>query len=297
MEKENIFITKLKLVFAFVLFGITGILKSFIPLGARSIVFYRALIGALFIIIFSMIIKRKYDLKKIKDNLLLIIFSGMSMGFCWALWFMSMEVTSVSVATICYNTAPIFMVIMSPILFKEKLTIKSILCITLSMIGIVLVSDIINVGFNISELKGVLYGLISAIFYALVVCLSKSMKDISAYDKVTCQFITVAIIFFFIVFFNKNDSFAFGTTDNLPLAIFSFLLITILITGYLYVIYYDCIDRLPAQTIAILTYIDPLVAVVLSILILHESLSLLKAIGALLILFSSIISELGNKNK
>lgn len=295
MSDKNILITKIKLILAFFAFGTTGIFKTFIPLSARSIVFYRSLIGALFIIIFSLITKRKYDFKKIKENILFLILGGMSMGFSWALWFMSMEETSVSVSTICYNTAPIFMVILSPILFKEKITLKNIFCVILSMIGIILVSDVINVGFNISELKGVIYGLLSAVFYALIVCISKMMKNISAYDKVTCQFITVFILFFFIIFFNKNDTFAFGYTDNWVLSIISFLIITILITGFLYTVYYDCIDRLPAQTIAILTYIDPLVAVILSILILSESLSALKVIGAVLILSSSIISEISKK--
>lgn len=282
---------KIKLIMIFVCFGLLGILAAFIPLSSYALVFYRALFGCIFMFCAVSVLKKQYRLNLIIKNIKMLFITGLLMGFNWVFMFMSMKIASVSLGTVCYNTSPIFIVLVAAIMLKDKITKKSIFCILLGLLGVILVSDLLKVGFQEYTFLGTIYGLIGALFYGLVVILNKKMKELNSYEKVSVQFMISAIIMIPFIIIDPNSSFVFGPTNNLIMAFIFLLIVGLFITGYLYILYFDSVSMLPAKTVAIFTYIDPVVALILSNLVLHEKFSSTQIFGTILILLATIINE------
>ncbi len=194
---------------------------------------------------------------------------------------------------------PIFLLIIAAFMFKEKITIKNILCIIFATIGIVLVSNVINSGIRSNEVLGCFYGILGAINYALIVAFNRKLENIETHDKVIFQFIFSAIIMFIYVIFIQRKSLLFEeniSNRDLLIGIFCILLLSFFHTGFCYVHYFNAVSRLKAATVAILTYINPVVALFTSYFILREKTTGIQMLGASLILISALANEL-IKNK
>ena len=217
------------------------------------------------------------------------------MGANWILLFEAYEYTSVATATLCYYMEPIFVMLVSPLFLKEKLSLKKVICILVSLGGMVLVSGVVGMEeFKLSEIKGVLLGLGAAALYASVVILNKKMKPIGAYEKTTTQLLSATIVILPYVLIVEN----IGTITRLkPIAIIMLALVGVLHTGIAYVLYFGSMSNVKAQTVALFSYIDPIVAIILSAVVLKESMGVLEIIGAVSVLGATIISEIEFKAK
>lgn len=281
--------SKLMIISSMVIFGTIGVFRKYIPLSSELIAMIRGIIGSLFLILVLKIKKEMINWQAIKDNLLLIFISGGLLGFNWILLFEAYQYTSVATATLCYYMAPIFVILVSPFIFKERLTIKKIGCVLVSLIGMIFVSGVLNTGFSgIQETTGILFGLIAALFYASVVIINKKIINIDAIDRTVMQLSTAAVILLPYNFITGQF-----TDVSLTLNVFIILLfVGIVHTGIAYALYFGSIKDLKAQTAALFSYIDPIVAIWLSALFLHENVGISEIIGAVLVLGATIISEL-----
>lgn len=295
MTSRELNLEKIKLAIISAIFGTIGLVTHFIPLSSAAIVFYRALLGGLFIIAYSFFSGRKINLKSMKDNLPILIATGFFMGLNWVLQFEAFRVSTVAVGTVCYNTMPIFLIIFASIIFKEKLTFRSFICILCATVGVVLMSNVTSSEINSNTILGCIYGVLGAIFYALIVTFNRKLNFIETYDKLVFQFMFSAVIMAIYVAFIEKSSFAFA--KNIDQATFAYGLICILIlsfvhTGFCYVHYFNAVSKLKAEIVAILTYIDPVVALMLSYFVLREKMTFPQFIGAVIILLSTLINEL-----
>ncbi|MBR3840039.1 MAG: EamA family transporter [Erysipelotrichales bacterium] len=290
MEHENLK-SKIMLIISMVIFGTIGIFRKHIPLSSSMLAMSRGFIGSIFLLVYISIKGQKISFESIKRNLITLLITGCCLGFNWILLFEAYEYTTVATATLCYYLAPIFVIMVSPILFKEKMNLKKAICVLVALIGMVFVSGVVTSGFNgISELKGVLLGVSAAVLYATVVILNKRTKDIDAYERTIIQLFTAAIVLAPYNLVNESISF----TNLLPMTIFMLILVGIIHTGIAYALYFSSMKGLKAQTIALYSYIDPIVAILLSTLLLHEPMSIFEVIGAIMILSATMISELTN---
>lgn len=286
---------KLNLILSMTIFGTIGIVSSFIPMSPQTLVFYRASLASIFLIIFVGFKKIKLNFVLIRKKIFLIILTGVFLGTNWVFLFEAFRVASVSVGTVCYNTMPIMFMLIAPFLFSEKLKLNNIVSIIISIIGIVLVSNVIVSGIKANEFIGCLFGLLAALFYALTLVLNKKMTQLNSYEKIIIQFIVSALIMIPYIFFSKNSSFWFEKSlsyNEMIFPIIMLLVICFIHTGFAYIIYFNSVGKLSAQNVAIFTYIDPVVALLLSNIILKEKLNLLQIIGAILILASTFFNEL-----
>ena len=286
---------KLSLILSMVIFGTIGIFRKYVPLSSGLLAISRGYIGALFLIFLIVVIKKnKISFKAIKNNLFLLCLSGVFIGINWILLFESYQYTSVATATLCYYMAPVFVIVASPFLFKEKITLKKVICVIVALVGMVLVSGIIETGFTgIGELKGILLGLGAAAFYASVIVLNKKIENVPIYDKTTVQLASAATVLVpYSIFVEDNSS-----VEITPIVIIMLLVVGVVHTGFTYALYFGTIEKLNTQTVALFSYIDPIVAIILSAVILSEKMSIFGAIGAVLILGSTMISELTFKKK
>lgn len=287
---------KLELIASMFIFGTIGIFVRHIPLPSSMIALVRGFVGAFFVLLFVYLKKSKPDKEAIKKNFVMLALSGAFIGINWILLFESYHYTTVATATLCYYMQPIFVILASPFLLKEKLTVKKVICVVVALIGMVFVSGVLQTGIPaLSEAKGILYGLGAACFYASVVLMNKKITEINAYDKTIMQLGMGAIVLSPYVMLTQN----FGTaTTSMTPALWALLLFVGLVhTGVAYALYFDSMKELKAQTLAIFSYIDPIVAIILSALLLKENMGLYGVIGAILVLGSTFISEMPEKER
>lgn len=292
MEKETN--AKASLILAMVIFGTIGIFRKYIPLPSGIVACARGILGVAFLLVFIKIKKIKMDREAIKKHLWILLVSGGFIGLNWVLLFESYRYTSVAVATLCYYMAPIFVMIVSPFLLKEKLTVKKVVCVIVALIGMVFVSGVLDGGISdVSEMKGILFGLGAAALYATVIMMNQKLREVPTYDKTIMQLGAAAVVLIPYILFVEDLSAVVLT----PLIVFMLIIVGVVHTGIAYALYFGSMNGLKAQTVALFSYIDPIVAIILSAMFLKEPMTIYSAIGAVLVLGATMISELPEKRK
>ncbi len=271
------------------IFGTIGIFRRYMPFSSAFIAFSRGLLGGMFILLFRRIKKRGDTPKVPLRTFIWLIASGAMMGFNWILLFEAYEHTTVAVATLCYYMQPTIVMLLSPMLFGEKLTKIKTLCAVTAVAGMVLVSGVMGGGRpQDGNMQGVLLGLGAAVLYSVVVIMNKKVRGVDAYQKTTIQLLSAgAAMIPYMLLTGGFDRSGFGTTSAALL-----LAVGIVHTGIAYVMYFGSMDGLKAQSIAILSYIDPVSALLFSAVFLKEPLSLSGICGAVMIIGSAAGSEL-----
>lgn len=276
---------KLCMLTAMAIFGPVGILVQGIPLPSAVIAFFRGLVGMLFLLMVMAVTKNKPDLRSIRKNLPVLLLSGVALGLNWTLLFEAYRYTTVAIATICYYLAPVFLVLVSPLL-GERLTGKKLILSGVALVGMVFVSGAF--GGEVSGGKGIAFGVGAAVLYTTVMLLNKKLGDMPAYDKTVVQLGTAAVVI--LPYGLLTGGFSMAEMDLsgwLLLAVVCFIN-----TGVAYWLYFGSIRQLPAQTVALFSYVDPVEAILLSALLLGEPLGWQEILGAVLILGSTLCSEL-----
>ena len=286
---------KMMMIGAMTIFGTIGIFRKYIPLPSSLLALARGIIGTAFLLFLVLAVKRdKLSIEAIKRNFVFLVVSGAFIGFNWILLFEAYQYTTVATATLCYYMAPVIVVLVSPFLFKERLTPLKAICVAVALAGMVFVSGIPQSGFGgMSELKGILLGLGAATLYAIVVILNQYIKDIPAYDKTIMQLGTAAIAILPYTLLTEN----FADITFTPVAVCMLFFVGIVHTGIAYTLYFGSMSGLKTQTIALFSYIDPVVAIILSAVILQENIGLWGVIGAVMVLGSTMVSELFGDKK
>ena len=284
---------RLMLIVSMVIFGTIGLFVRYIPLSSGEIALYRAVLAAILIGGYMLVTGQKIPFKKIKKELPLLLLSGVAMGINWILLFEAYRYTTVSVATLSYYFAPVIVTVVCPFLFKEKLTGKQILCFVMSTIGLVLIVGVGGFGQGSSDVTGILFGLGAAVFYATVILLNKFIKGVAGIPRTLLQFVAAIIIL--VPYVAVTSGFHVGELAGVGLA--SLLFVGLVHTGVTYCLYFSSLKELPGQKAAVLSYIDPLVSVLVSVLILQENITALQIVGGLLILGFTLWNELSVAKK
>lgn len=275
------------------IFGTLGPFVRNISVSSGELALYRAILAAVLVGLFLVVTKQKINFSALGKELPLLIISGMAMGINWILLFEAYKYTTVSVATLSYYFAPVIVTLVCPFLFKEKLGSKQIICFIMSTIGLVMITGIGELKSGGSDIIGILFGLGAAVFYATVVLLNKFIKKVEGLHRTFLQFIAAIIIL--IPYVACTSGVTLGTMNSTGW--FCLLFVGIVHTSITYCMYFTAIKDLPGQKAAILSYIDPLVAVVISVAVLGEAISLPQIIGGVLILGFTLWNELPSKKK
>ena len=270
------------------IFGTIGIFRKYIDLPSTFISLSRAVTGTVFLVILVALTGKRIDLVSIKRNLKWLILSSAAMGFNWIFLFEAYNFTTVTTATLCYYMAPSIMVLASHFLFKERLTLKKGICVLVAFLGMVLISGVLKSQLpTADEIKGILFGLAAAILYATVILVNKKMDIPSAYDKTIFQ-LGIAGLVLLPYTWMVGDLSALSFE---PLGMILLLAVGIVHTGFAYALYFGSVGNLPTQTVALFSYIDPILAILLSALILGEPLGISEILGSAMILGAAYISE------
>ncbi len=279
---------RLMLIASMTIFGTLGLFVRSIPISSGELALYRAILAAILIAVFLLITKQRIPLAAIRREIPLLLVSGAAMGINWMLLFEAYRYTTVSVATLSYYFAPVIVTAVCPVLFKEKLTGRQIVCFVMSTLGLVLITGIGNVGGG-TDLIGILLGLGAAVFYATVILLNKFIKNVEGIHRTFLQFLAAIVVL--IPYVIITGGVTSGGLDSVGRV--NLLIVGLVHTGVTYCMYFSSLKELPGQKAAILSYIDPLVAVLISVTVLEEVMTPWQAIGGVLILGFTLWNELG----
>ncbi len=274
----------LKYIASLVLLGSNGIIAHYISLHSYEIVLIRMILGALTLIGIVLLLRPKMVFYKYPKEMLFLLVSGASMAASWLFLYEAFVEIGVSLATLALYCAPVIIMVLSPLLFNEKLHLWSILGFGVVLCGSFLVNG--QVIQSDQSLWGLFCGLMSALAYASMVMFNKKTRYINGLENATIQLLvalTTVVLFFLIV----SDGIFVIEPGEWPAVI----VIGVLNTGVVTYLYFSSIDRLPVQSVAVCSYIEPLTAVVLATIVLNERMNRLQIIGAFMIVFGALWSE------
>lgn len=260
-----------------------------IPVSSGELALYRAILGAALIGVYLLIRRENPFSAKLRREILLLLLSGGAMGINWILLFEAYRYTTVSTATLCYYFAPVIVTLLSPILFREALTPRQILCFFMATLGLVLITGVEGRG----NLTGILFGLGAAAFYAAVVLLNKYIRHTAGIQRTFLQFLAAIVIL--IPYVASTGGVTLSRLNSIGWV--CLLVVGIFHTGITYCLYFSSLKAIPGQSAAILSYIDPLVAVLISVTVLQEPLSWQQALGGTLILGFTLWNLLPERQK
>lgn len=283
---------KIMLIISMVIFGTLGIFTRNIAISSGELALYRAILAAVLIFVYLIVTKQKTDFRSIKKELLLLLLSGTAMGINWILLFEAYKYTTISAATLSYYFAPVIVIVACPILFKEKLSGRQMICFLMSALGLVLITGIGDLR-NDNDFIGILFGLGAALFYAAVILLNKFIKNVEGIYRTFLQFISAIVIL--IPYVKMTSGVTLGNLNFTGWV--NLLIVGFIHTGITYCMYFSSLKELPGQKAGILSYIDPLVAVLISVAILGETMTIWQAIGGVFILGFTLWNEISPETR
>ena len=287
---------KLKYIFAMLIFGTVGLFVRYIPIPSEQIALGRGIIGCLVLLVTMILLRKKVSWRRIRGDVWVLLISGIAIGINWIFLFQSYRYTTIANATICYYLAPVIVVFLSPFVLKEKLTMVKIGCILAAVLGIWLITGMGGLAGNGSgknDLIGILFGLGAAVFYASVIILNKFFKHVTDLERTLIQLIFASLSLLPYVLLRMPGSAGVITVTGVILL----LILGIVHTGFSYYLYFSGLHALKGQTAALLSYIDPLTAILLSALILSEKMGVLQILGGVLILGGTMLNEIISPDK
>lgn len=279
---------RLSLIVSMAAFGTLAPFVRNISVSSGELALYRAVLAAALIGLFLLVKRQRIRVPGGKKELPLLLLSGMAMGINWILLFEAYKYTTVAISTLSYYFAPVIVTAVCPFLFKEKLTKKQLLCFVMSTLGLSLVIGITDLGRGGNDVLGIAFGLGAACFYAAVILLNKFIRGVTGIHRTFLQFLAAIVILVPYVAFTSGVSVA--SLDALGWV--CLLIVGLVHTGITYCLYFSALKELPGQEAAILSYIDPLVAVIIGVAVLGEPLTWQQLVGGSLILGFTLWNEL-----
>ncbi|MBE5867450.1 MAG: EamA/RhaT family transporter [Lachnospiraceae bacterium] len=277
---------RLMLIASMTIFGTLSLFVRNISVSSGELALYRAILAVLLLALFLAVTKQKILFSKMKKELPLLVLSGAAIGINWIFLFEAYKYTTVSVATLSYYFAPVIVTAVCPFLFRERLTGKQILCFIMSTLGIVLITGTVDMKGG-SDLVGILFGLGAATFYASVILINKFIKNVEGIHRTFLQFLAAIMVLFPYVMLSGGITLGSLSVNGW----INLLIVGLVHTGLTYCFYFSALKEIPGQRAAILSYVDPLVAVLISVTILGETMTLWQIIGGAMILGFTIWNE------
>ena len=272
------------------LFGSNGIVASGIALDSYKIVYLRCVIGSLALLLLFLGTKQKRNAKGHARDLCFLAVSGAAMGANWLFLYEAYQQIGVGAASLLNYCGPVIVMALAPIFFREKLTVRKCLGFLTVLIGVFLING--QAAQEGKTLWGLFCGGMSAVMYAVFVIANKKVTHIVGMENALYQllFSTLTVVVF--LFFRE------GLLFSIPTGSLRFvLLLGVVNTGVGCYLYFSSIGRLPVQSVAVLGYLEPFSAVVLSAVLLREGMSVTRFLGAALILGGAMYAELSGKKK
>ncbi|MCM3760832.1 DMT family transporter [Alkalihalobacillus oceani] len=280
--------SSIQFILSMIIFGTIGLVVRYIHLTSSETALLSSAIGCLFLAVVYKRQRKKFSWQKIKQYALILFVSGIALGGNWIFLYASYDYTTLTNATLGYYAAPVFVMLLSPVVLKEKLSLKKVLCISVAVVGMILIVGNGLTTTGTSDIVGISFGIIAAAFYAGLMLLNKFIKELNRLEVTVIQLGITALILLPYVLITEGLNFINVSFTSIPFI----LILGIMNTGVGFWLFFSGMEHLKGQSIAMLSYVDPFVAILISGLILQEQFTSLQIVGGLLLLGSTFISEI-----
>ncbi len=280
--------SKIQFLLSMIIFGTIGVFVRYIDLASSEIALLRALIGSLFLMAVMFMMKKKISWAHVKANAIVLLLSSIALGGNWIFLFQAYKHTTISNAALSYYFAPVIVLILSPLVLKEKLSTKKIVCIGVAMLGMLFIVG--NGGLSTSglgDLIGIGYGLMAAVLYASLMLLNKFLKNMDGLETTFIQLGTATLLLTPYVLFTEGFGMLEVSSSSIPFI----LILGMVHTGIGFLLFFSGMQKLKGQSIAALSYVDPITSLVISAAILSEQMTFVQILGGALLFGSTFISE------
>ncbi len=284
---------KLYFVISMVIFGAVGVFVKYIRLSSSEIAMFLSLIGATSLLVVCICKKKRVPWGMVRRNIMTLLLASISLSGNWIFLFQAYKETTIANAALSYYFAPVLVTMLSPLILKEKLSVKKAVCIGGALLGLFFILQNGRMEANGNHLLGIGYGLIAASFYAALTLINKFIRELDGLTNTLLQLgLAVMILFLFVMF---TDSFNLSSLTGK--AVVLMILLGILHGGVGFYMFFTGMKGLKAQSIAVLSYIDPLTSLLISALIIGDRMNLLQMAGTILLLGSIWIGDSGTLRK
>jgi len=277
----------LKIISAMLIWGTLGIFTRHTGVSSSEMVLFRVVIGGVFLLVVYLFSRRHSSGSAIRRAAPLLLLSGIVMGFNWLFLFEAYRYTTVSLATVAYYCSPIIVMLLSPLLFRERVAPLRVMGIMCCLGGLVLIAGSISA--NSSTFKGFGFGLCAAALYAVVTLMNKYVKGLSGIEITLIQLLGAFIVMLPYCLITQDGVIYLPQSVKGAVCL---IILGVVHSGIALFLYFSSLQSLPAQSAALCSYIDPGSALVFSALILDEKLSFVQIIAAVLILGGALLGEL-----
>lgn len=280
--------SKIQFILSMIIFGTIGLVNRYIDLSSSERALLSSFIGCLFLSFIFVMMKKKISWDVVKSNAFILLLSSIALGGNWIFLYQSYDYTTIANATLGYYFAPVIVMLLSPFILKEKLSIQKGICIIVAILGLLL---IVGEGISASKLNDILglsFGLIAATFYATLLLVNKFIKNIEKLELTIIQLGLTALLLMPYVFSTSGFAIFEVSVSSIP---FIFIL-GVINTGIGFWLFFSGMENLKGQSIAMLSYVDPFVAILISSVVLQEQMTFLQMLGGVLLLGSTFISEI-----
>ncbi len=285
MNKNNI-----KFILSMLIFGFNGILVTYIPWHSYEIVLSRTVIGSLSMLLILAFQRKKLVFFKNKKSLKMLILSGILIGLNWLFLYEAFKQLGVGLAQILSSSGPAVAMILSPLIFNEKLKKHKIIAFIIVVLGMFLISsNDLSGGLSF----GLLCGILACLAYAGFLICNRLATSIEGPERTMWQLFIASIVVLIFIIYKGN-----GIPNDLSLkTVIAVLILGIVNTGLAMNLMFSSLPKLSLQTVGIYTYLEPMSALVFSFLILGEKMTILEIVGVFMILGGTIFSEMYSLKK
>lgn len=247
------------------MYGFTGILGKLIDLGSVEIVFHRVLIASISLFLFMLILKRPFKVSS-PTRFFGICATGLVVGAHWITFFEAVQLSTASFGVLCLSTTTLHVSWLEPIIMKRRFSWMEFSLSLIVVIGIFLVTD----DFSGNQLKALIYGLLSALLAASFSVFNAKFATSTAPSTITLYEMTLATIgigILLIVTGNFN-----GPLFDLSFSDIMWLLfLGIICTSIAFLLTVELVKKLGAFTVSLSINLEPVYAIILGVVILHEN--------------------------
>jgi drug/metabolite transporter (DMT)-like permease len=276
----------LQLTIAMALSGTIGyfVLASGQP--AVNVVFARCLIGSLCLIAYCLYAKLFRKARLDARNLVLLGIVGLAIVLNWLALFNSYQYASIGVTTTIYHVQPFIVFFAGAVLFKEGISKPRLMWLLVAFTGVVLIGDpeTQQIALSGSYLSGCGLALVAAALYAVATLASKRIKDVPPHVIALFQMLIGVVVLA-----------PFSDFSRLPTTAWQWnclVILGVVHSAVMYILIYAAYLQLPTATIAILSYIYPVVAVIVDYVAFGHVFSALQLTGGVLILVAGLCGTL-----
>lgn len=274
-----------------ILWGMIGIFVrklNFLGFASMDIVALRAVTTSVLLCIFLFIYDKKKLQIRFKDVWCFAgtgIFSIVFFNFCY---FKAITLTSLSVAAILLYTAPAFVMVLSAILFREKITRIKVASLILTFVGCALVTGIVS-STQVLNMRGILVGLGAGFGYALYSVFSRFALE-KGYHSLTISFYTFLFAVLGTIPFANYPGMINTCKQDWKIVLYC-LVFGLVSTVLPYIAYTRGLQEIENSKASIIASIEPVTATLLGVIVYHENLSVLELTGVFLVLGAIMVSN------